>query len=126
MERAPEITAAAELAGKHFNGVDGFRNAGMKNLYVCIGESMGVGATSANGCGKAMWTIDREPGVTPFLAKCHHCGGFAQSKSYRVPQDTVADYEWYRPDAFGPDDSVRVIDHVLNGGLLLRKIGEAA
>ena len=126
MSRTPEIAAAAERAGKHFNGVDGFRNAGMKNLYVCIGDSMGVGTTSAEGCGQAMWTIDREPGVTPFLTMCRHCGGYAQSKAYRVPQDTVADYEWYRPDAFRPDDSAWTRDHVLNGGLLLRKIGEAA
>ncbi|ALJ08263.1 hypothetical protein [Brevundimonas sp. DS20] len=126
MARAPEIVAAAENAGKHFNGVNGFANAGRKNLYVCIGESMGVGATSANGCGQAMWTIDREPGVTPFLTSCRHCGGYAQSRSYQVPQDTVADFEWYRPDAFTPDMKAATRDHILNGGLILRKIGEAS
>lgn len=126
MARSPEIAAAAEEAGKHFDGVNGFRNAGLKNLYVCIGESMGGEASSATGCGQAMWTIDREPGVTPFLAKCHHCGGFAQSKAYRVPQDTPADFEWYRPDALAPDMSPSTRDHILRGGLILRKIGEAA
>lgn len=126
MARDPEITVAAEQAGKHFNGVDGFRNAGMKNLYVCIGESMGVGSDSASGCGQAMWTIDREPGVTPFLTKCRHCGGYAQSKAYRVPQDTVADFEWYRPETFAADMGPSTRDHILRGGLILRKIGEAS
>lgn len=124
--RAPEIAAAAENAGKHFNGRDGFANAGRHNLYVCIGGEIGVGKTSAHGCGQAMWTIDREPGVTPFLTTCLHCGGYTQSKAYNVPQDGKPAFEWYRPDAFTPDMKPGTREHILNGGLILRKIGEAA
>lgn len=78
------------------------------------------GRTSAP-CGRLMITIDREPGVTPFLTSCPDCGGETQSRMYRVPQDMTPTHEWYRPDSFvGLSEST--IEHVSNGGLILRKI----
>lgn len=128
MTRAPEIAKAAEAASAHFNGPDGFPNAGKVNLYVCEGDPAspalpGLPSRPAKpGCGRFTVTVDREPGVTPFMIRCPFCKATATSNFYRVPQNWPADHEWYRPDQFEPDDSEWTREHVLKGGLMLRKI----
>lgn len=120
MTRTQEMTEIAERAGRHFNGTDGFKNAGRINAYVCDGGSLG-----AQHCGHFVITIDREPGVTPFMTKCENCGQWAYSKGYRVQEGLVPSHEWYRPDDLAQvDEGSR--DHVKNGGLLLRRIAKDA
>lgn len=110
MARIPEIVAAAELAAGFNDGVRGFANNGKKNHYRC------------RDCHFQIVTIDREPGVTPFLIKCDNCGGEAQSSGYRnVPAFIAVTHEWYRPDTFD-GLSGAVIDHIKNGGLIKRPI----
>lgn len=85
--------------------------AGKLNIYVC--ES----------CHGHIVTRDRDAGVTPFLVACKctpGCTGFMKSSMYRVFDQSMAEtHEWYRPDNL--DGLARhTIDHVRNGGLLLR------
>jgi hypothetical protein len=86
---------------------------GKKNIYVC-----GV-------CHGHIVTVDRDPGVTPFIILCkatENCRGEMHSSMYRVFDQSIgADHEWYRPD--GVDGlSAQEIAHVDRGGLLLRRL----
>lgn len=131
-KRDPLIQAAALSAAKHFDGVGGFPNNGKVNLYVCEGDPAppslpGLPTRPAKpDCGRFTVTVDREPGVTPFMIRCPFCKATATSSFYRVPQNWPADHEWYRPDEFGPEDSDWTKEHVLKGGLMLRKIEPGA
>lgn len=72
-------------------------------------------------------TIDADDGVTPFMINCRSVGGcheeMAESSFYRVDQNLVPTYEWYRPVG----DELAMLkgemrEHVDKGGLLLRRI----
>lgn len=119
--RDPRIAAAAEKAAAHFDGKSGYDNTGKRNAYVCEDASFG---RDGKGCGRATVTIDREPGVTPFMTTCPHCGGTATSRMYRVPQDLTPTMEWYRPDTLD-GLSPWTVDHILQGGLISRWIDSA-
>lgn len=82
------------------------------NCYVCS-------------CGHITKTKDVDPGVTPFLHDCEKCGQMAKSTFYRdiAPQQQPTQ-EWYRPTL---EEVLEIkhdglVDHILNGGLHLRKI----
>ena len=97
-------------AAQYHNGSEGFDNNARKNAYEC------------DGCGSYIVTVDREPGVTPFMVSCGNCGEFAKSKFYRVQAYLEPTHEWYRPESLAfLQDWER--HHVENGGLLLRQIG---
>lgn len=86
-------------------------NTGKENVYDCK-------------CGWCAKTIDRDCGVTPFLIRCENCNELAQSRFYilslewRMRRNT---HEWYRPHNC-ENLSSQEREHVLKGGLLLRKI----
>lgn len=103
--------AEGRAAAKAFNGETGggFKNAGRRNAYEC------------ERCYAYIVTVDREPGVTPFLTKCGNCGAMAQSKMYRVAECLAATHEWYRPDTV-EGLGAHTIDHLRKGGLILRAI----
>lgn len=108
--RTKQMQDVAVQASKHYNGKKGFPNSGKVNLYQC----------EKSHC--VTITVDREPGVTPFMIRCPFCReGIARSSLYRVPQNLFPTHEWYRP---GDIEEVEQMsrEHVLNGGLLLRKI----
>jgi hypothetical protein len=53
------------------------------------------------------------------------CDGNAVSQFYRVEQDLIPRYEWYKPDIFelqSYNDKPHILQHVAMGGLLLREI----
>lgn len=113
-ERSPELKRIAERAARFHDGVNGFANSGRVNFYRCERDFAHMTVT-----------IDREPGVTPFMIRCPHCEekNFAQSAGYRVATTLEPTHEWYRPDSFGElRDQPWALDHVKMGGLLLRKI----
>lgn len=127
--RDPKIVEAARKAAEHFDGSKGFGNMGRLNAYTCVGrikvgskfDPARGGFERVPGCGLRVVTIDREPGVTPFMTMCPACGAETQSGFYRVPADLQPSHEWYRPDTF---DGLlpHAIEHVLKGGLFLREI----
>lgn len=126
--RTKEIEKIAADAAAHFDGKTGFANAGKLNAYSCRGKrgvAPGGGfqlVQTAPPCGRTMVTIDREPGVTPFIVQCPDCGGEAQSSGYRgINPAMVATHEWYRPDSLEGLEGW-ALDHVGKGGLLLRPI----
>lgn len=107
---AKTIDEIRAKAAEYHNGSDGFDNNARKNAYEC------------DECGSYIVTVDREPGVTPFMVSCGNCGAMAKSKFYRVQAYLEPTHEWYRPetlDGLDPWES----EHVENGGLLLRLIG---
>lgn len=73
-------------------------------------------------------TIDTDEGVTPMMLRCtkkadekHNCTEFARSAWYRCDQALAPEYEWYKPatmNGLNRDEK----EHVVKGGLLLRKI----
>lgn len=75
--------------------------------------------------GHVIITIDRDEGTTPMLMECKHpnCGKQSTSSFYNVPQGSVPTYEWYKPDLSNVKGFE--MDHVLRGGLLIRKIDES-
>jgi len=92
---------------------------GKKNVYRCEH-------------GHRTITVDLVEGVTPFMIRCRHegCDTHAQSSFYRVDQGLEATHEWYLPsidEAFQLNmQHPGMLDHVKQGGLVLRKIEEAA
>lgn len=112
------LTQGRELMEKHLEGAAGY--TGKKNAYECDGEGGGLG-TGKPGCGAFIVTIDRDPGVTPFMLKCGRCGAFAHSKMYRVAERLEPTHEWYRPETLEGIDPA-YFDHLSHGGIILRPI----
>ena len=91
----------------------GYGFMGKLNVYVC------------EVCRGKTITRDLEAGVTPFLIQCRAkpgCKGHAQSLMYRCDQDLKETHQWRLPK---PSDilSEGELNHVANGGLLLREAG---
>lgn len=89
---------------------DGFKD--QKNIYTC------------HKCGGHIVTVDVAKGVTPFMIPCEFgCKENMTSSVYRVfDQKVRADYEWYAPTAAEQLDLPQsYLDHVRQGGLMLRK-----
>jgi hypothetical protein len=70
---------------------------------------------------------DVDAGVTPMFYTCETCNLRASSTGYRdIAPDMQPTQEWYRPDLKkvlklkGP-----MLEHVLSGGLMIRKIVES-
>lgn len=83
-----------------------------------------VNCYRCHNCGNIIKTVNTEDGVTPFVIQCDKCNGEATSLMYiDVLPDEVATYEWYRPSLkFVLKTTTSVREHVLNGGLILRRI----
>ena len=83
------------------------------NCYVCD-------------CGHITKTKDIDAGTTPFFHRCERCGTLAKSTFYKdIIPDKQPTEEWYRPtlkEAYKMRKEPEMLNHVLNGGLALRKI----
>lgn len=88
-----------------------------------------INAYTCEKCARKIITRTADEGVTPFMIPCIHCDGTAQSAFYRVPQHLTPTHEWYKP---GPVELtamqfnaylIDTVEHVKDGGLLMRKIG---
>ena len=71
-------------------------------------------------------TKDVAAGVTPMMHKCSKCDTWGRSSFYEdIAPDVEPTEEWYRPDleeTLKLRDNPGLLDHVLSGGLLCRKI----
>lgn len=118
-QQAREIGAKMEAEGHSLKG--------RVNVYACTPSPI-PSSTMTGGCGYWIVTIDREAGVTPMFVKCGHCGGMATSRMYKVGHGLEPTHEWFRPtsEADLPKGySVESCsDHLSNGGLLMRPIGD--
>lgn len=83
------------------------------NCYVCQ-------------CGHITKTKDVDAGVTPFMHTCEKCGLFAKSSFYKdIAPEQEPTQEWFRPTwakILKLRSKPNVLEHVLRGGLLNRKI----
>lgn len=85
-----------------------------------------VNCYTCQSCGKITKTKDIDAGVTPFMHSCAYCKSTAYSSFYRdIAPHLEPVEEWYRPTLkqcleMKPDSGL--LDHVLNGGLDVRKI----
>ena len=82
------------------------------NCYKCVS------------CGHITKTRDIDAGVTPFMHQCEVCNVMAQSSFYNntVPEQQPTE-EWYRPsleECYKLNENM--VEHVLLGGLICRKI----
>ena len=70
-------------------------------------------------------TKDLDNGVTPFMIGCKvfRCQLMARSSMYQVDQSHVPEWEWYKPKDY-KGLTMGEIDHVIKGGLMIRKIQE--
>ena len=112
-QAANSNTQAALAAGRAAirQAPPGYGFKGKVNVYVC------------EACRGKTVTRDLEAGVTPFLIQCRAkagCKGHAQSLMYRCDQGLQETHQWVLPK---PTDilSEGELDHVANGGLLLRE-----
>ena len=83
------------------------------NCYVCD-------------CGHITKTKDVDAGVTPFMHTCEKCCNLARSTFYNdiIPEQQPTQ-EWYRPtlkQLLKMRNNIDLFEHVLNGGLDVRKI----
>jgi len=83
------------------------------NCYVCS-------------CGHITKTKDVDAGVIPMMHNCESCDAFAYSTGFKdVAPDQPHTQEWYRP-TIGQTLKLRknpgLLEHVLAGGLNLRKL----
>ncbi len=78
-------------------------------------------------CGHWTKTRDIDPGCTPMFHKCESCNNpQAVSTFYKdkAPEQQPTQ-EWYRPtldELMKKRNNEAILDHVFNGGLLVRKI----
>ena len=77
-------------------------------------------------CSHITKTKDIDAGVTPFMHICEKCGQTAKSTFYRdiAPKQQPTE-EWYRPTlkkVMKMRKNEALLDHVLQGGLIVRKI----
>lgn len=76
-------------------------------------------------CGMIMYTTYRDKGCTPYTMRCKRCGGtMCHDKTYdkNIVPNYVMVVDWYRPsleDLLKMSDGM--IEHVLNGGLILEE-----
>ncbi len=87
---------------------------GKKNIYTC------------ERCAEHIVTIDRDPGVTPFMIPCKctfHCKGMMRSSFYRVDQSMKPRWEWFKPESVEGLAAWEVA-HVSKGGLMLREVAK--
>lgn len=84
------------------------------NCYVC------------QTCKHITKTKDIDSGVTPFMSHCESCGNYAQSTFYKdIAPDQPHTWEWFRPSlkqVLKMRKNEGMLDHILSGGLELRKI----
>jgi hypothetical protein len=77
-------------------------------------------------CGLITKTKDIDAGVTPFIFSCEYCGKEAYSTFYKdIAPHRQPTVECYRPDINATlklRKHPHTLDHVLQGGLLSRKI----
>lgn len=118
-----DILAQGRAMAERYNSETGggFQNTNRLNAYECDGERGYSNVPAKQGCGSFIVTIDRHPGVTPFMVRCGNCGQMAHSKGYRVQDYLNPTHEWYRPETLDGIDE-RSFDHLANGGLILRAI----
>lgn len=87
-----------------------------------------VNCYSCTNCGHVTKTKDVDAGCTPMVIKCESCkAGNARSHFYEdVAPEKEVTQEWYRPSLQETlklrGKKSQLLEHVLNGGLLLRKI----
>lgn len=82
-----------------------------KNMYTC------------DECHLSVVTVDIDRGVTPFMMQCKatpNCNGAMTSSCYRCDQTIEPSYEWYRPEFIDDGSDEAVIQHLMQGGLMLR------
>ena len=98
------------------------------NRIVKLYEGKDPGGVNCYRCpqGHITKTIDKDPGVTPFLHLCHKCGDMATSSFYNDTHPDIEPVEeWYRPSlkkVLKMKKDQQMLDHILNGGLDVRKI----
>ncbi len=85
------------------------------NCYVCS-------------CGHITKTKDVDPGTTPFMHKCEECGQMARSTFYKdIAPELNPTEEWFRPtlkQVLKMRKSEGLLDHVLSGGLIVRRVSK--
>ncbi len=83
------------------------------NAYIC--EDLHITVTN-----------DKDEGTTPFMIPCPVCNSAATSRMYKVNnknENLKPTHEWYKPEPKEWDLlSDNAIEHVKQGGLMLRKI----
>lgn len=95
-----------------------------EKYYTSVDLTNRVNCYTCNHCGHITKTKDIDPGVTPMFFSCEKCSSMSTSNFYidKSPNQ-LPTIEWYRPtlkEVLDMDNNVR--DHVLNGGLVHRKI----
>lgn len=72
-------------------------------------------------CGNIIHTTYKDKGVTPFTIRCRKCGGImGHTDTFNEPMKDVKVLNWYRPTLKATlKMSDGMIEHILNGGLIL-------
>ena len=80
-------------------------------------------------CGHVTKTIDRADGITPFMMECEKCQAISYSSFYEDTEPKKeATWEWVRPslsETLKFRKEFETLEHILQGGLVIRKIDEA-
>lgn len=146
------MTAQQTQAGWTDQPAADYTEAVLEWVFARMGDPK-VNGYACDTCGQAVVTIDKHPGVTPAFVSHGQfgveCEGTTTSSWYRVRQElgVYATHEWYRPSAdelldyhalaAGPTPvghaaasewamAGGTVDHVMRGGLLLRKIPDGS
>lgn len=86
------------------------------NLYTCENKS----------CGNTVKTVDVDRGTTPMVLDCLKCRGKMKSSFYQnIPDKPDVTMEFFRPElnkVLKQRDNQNLMNHILDGGLLLRPL----
>jgi len=88
-----------------------------------------VNCYTCQSCSGITKTKDVDAGVTPFMHSCVYCGQTAYSSFYKDIAPSIKPVqEWYRPtlaQCLKMRSDEGLLEHVLNGGLDVRKIKQS-
>lgn len=97
-----------------------------KKLDIKLADKNRINCYTCSHCGVITKTIDIHEGVTPMFNICVSCGGRSVSSWYRdIAPDQEPTHEWFVPtlkELLKYRSNPAMIDHILKGGLELRKI----
>lgn len=97
-----------------------------KDYYTKVDLTNRVNCYVCTSCDHITKTKDSDAGVTPMFYRCENCGGIGRSSFYNdIAPNQRPTKEWYRPSL---KEALKLksyeLDHVLGGGLLIRKISQ--
>lgn len=95
----------------------------LEDMKIYDGRYKGIDVYECYNCGHKLYTYYKDKGVTPFIIGCPKCPDLMRhTKTVRATAPGIKPIPWFRPTFKQMFKlSPGMIEHVLQGGLILKK-----